>query len=77
MSRRDWLALVAVHSDAWLISVAFYYGAKLDANARQAHCGHSCNSTSDMSAVLESQAVLGTSAQAQIVPKYQLNAHLV
>ena len=35
MVRKDWLALVAVHSDAWLLSVAFYYGAKLDANARQ------------------------------------------
>ena len=34
MVRKDWLALVAVHSDAWLISVAFYYGAKLDATAR-------------------------------------------
>jgi hypothetical protein len=34
MVRKDWLALVAVHSDAWLMSVAFYYGAKLDANAR-------------------------------------------
>jgi len=37
MVRKDWLALVAVHSDAWLMSVAFYYGAKLDANARQAN----------------------------------------
>lgn len=37
MLKPDWLALVAVHSDAWLMSVAFYYGAKLDANARQAY----------------------------------------
>ena len=34
MVRKDWLALVAVHSDAWLMSVAFYYGAKLDASGR-------------------------------------------
>lgn len=34
MVRKDWLALVAVHSDAWLLSVAFYFGAKLDAAAR-------------------------------------------
>ena len=74
MSRRDWLALVAVHSDAWLISVAFYYGAKLDANARQAHFGHSYTSASDTSAVL---IVLTMSMQAQIVSKYQLNAYLV
>lgn len=28
MVERDWLALVAVHSDAWLLSVAFYFGAR-------------------------------------------------
>lgn len=32
--RKDWLALVAVHSDAWLMAVAFYYGAKFDASKR-------------------------------------------
>ncbi|KAK9835136.1 hypothetical protein WJX81_000522 [Elliptochloris bilobata] len=35
MQRSDWLALVAVHADSWLVSVAFYYGAKLDAAGRQ------------------------------------------
>lgn len=34
MSRKDWLALVAVHSDAWLMSVAFFYAVKLDATGR-------------------------------------------
>lgn len=34
MARKDWLALVAVHSDSWLYAVAFYYGAKLDAASR-------------------------------------------
>lgn len=34
MARKDWLALVAVHSDAWLMSVAFFYAVKLDANGR-------------------------------------------
>ena len=29
MEQKDWLRLVAAHSDAWLLSVAFYYGAKL------------------------------------------------
>ena len=29
MEKKDWLRLVAAHSDAWLVSVAFYYGAKL------------------------------------------------
>ncbi|XP_020675726.1 PHD finger protein ALFIN-LIKE 3 isoform X1 [Dendrobium catenatum] len=28
MREEDWLSLVAVHSDAWLISVAFYFGAR-------------------------------------------------
>jgi hypothetical protein len=34
MNRRDWLALVAVHSDSWLISVAFYYAARLNRSDR-------------------------------------------
>jgi len=39
--RKDWLALVAVHSDAWLMAVAFYYGAKFDARKRcvRTRCG--------------------------------------
>ncbi|XP_044502411.1 PHD finger protein ALFIN-LIKE 1-like isoform X1 [Mangifera indica] len=32
MNRRDWLSLVAVHTDSWLISVAFYLGARLNRN---------------------------------------------
>ncbi|KAL6638137.1 hypothetical protein ACP70R_025709 [Stipagrostis hirtigluma subsp. patula] len=35
MNRRDWLSLVAVHSDSWLISVAFFFGARLNANERK------------------------------------------
>ncbi|KAE8818560.1 Glutamate--tRNA ligase, chloroplastic/mitochondrial [Hordeum vulgare] len=34
MNRRDWLSLVAVHSDLWLLSVAFFFGAPLSANER-------------------------------------------
>lgn len=34
MRRNDWLALVAVHSDAWLMAVAFYYGAKFGPTER-------------------------------------------
>ncbi|MCO5566382.1 hypothetical protein L7F22_020059 [Adiantum nelumboides] len=30
MQRQDWLSLVAVHSDAWILSVAYYFGARLD-----------------------------------------------
>ncbi|GAB2291865.1 PHD finger protein ALFIN-LIKE 4 [Dionaea muscipula] len=28
MQSKDWLSLVAVHSDAWLLAVAFYFGAR-------------------------------------------------
>ncbi|RZB52861.1 PHD finger protein ALFIN-LIKE 1 isoform C [Glycine soja] len=35
MNRRDWLSLVAVHSDSWLVSVAFYLGARLNRNERK------------------------------------------
>ncbi|KAI5013567.1 PHD finger protein ALFIN-LIKE 2 isoform X1 [Hordeum vulgare subsp. vulgare] len=35
MHRRDWLSLVAVHSDSWLLSVAFFFGARLNANERK------------------------------------------
>lgn len=34
MNRRDWLSLIAVHSDCWLLSVAFYLGARLNRNER-------------------------------------------
>ena len=34
MQRRDWLSLVAVHSDSWLMAVAFFYAVKLDAAGR-------------------------------------------
>ncbi|KAK9161924.1 hypothetical protein Syun_002826 [Stephania yunnanensis] len=29
MPQKDWLSLVAVHSDAWLLAVAFYFAARL------------------------------------------------
>ncbi|XP_042458551.1 PHD finger protein ALFIN-LIKE 8-like [Zingiber officinale] len=32
MEESDWLALVAVHSDAWLLAVAFYFGARFGFN---------------------------------------------
>ena len=35
MKRGDWLALVAVHSDAWVMAVAFYYSAKFSADQRK------------------------------------------
>lgn len=38
MKRRDWLSLVAVHTDSWLLSVAFYFGARLNRNERYKCC---------------------------------------
>lgn len=37
MKKQDWLGLVAVHSDAWLLAVAFYFGARFgfDKNDRK------------------------------------------
>ncbi|XP_025879826.1 pHD finger protein ALFIN-LIKE 3 isoform X2 [Oryza sativa Japonica Group] len=35
MNRRDWLSLVAVHSDSWLVSVAFFFAARLNGNERK------------------------------------------
>ncbi|XP_068636641.1 PHD finger protein ALFIN-LIKE 1-like [Aristolochia californica] len=35
MNRKDWLSLVAVHSDSWLLSVAFYRGAQFLRNDRR------------------------------------------
>ncbi|KAJ9693943.1 hypothetical protein PVL29_009765 [Vitis rotundifolia] len=35
MNRKDWLSLVAVHSDSWLLSAAFYLGARLNRNERK------------------------------------------
>lgn len=34
MQRKDWLSLVAVHSDCWLLSVSSYFGARLNRNER-------------------------------------------
>lgn len=34
MNRQDWLSLIAVHSDSWLLSVSFYMGARLNRNER-------------------------------------------
>lgn len=28
MQEKDWLSLVAVHSDTWLLALAFYFGAR-------------------------------------------------
>ncbi|KAK9788296.1 hypothetical protein WJX73_004548 [Symbiochloris irregularis] len=47
MARKDWLRLVAAHSDAWLYSVCFFYGAKLRAPDR-AQLFHAMNQHSTL-----------------------------
>ena len=39
MQKKDWLGLVAVHSDAWLMALAFYKGARMDSEERCAEEG--------------------------------------
>ena len=34
MDRKDWLSLVALHSDSWLLSVAFYFAFRFGGNDR-------------------------------------------
>jgi hypothetical protein len=34
MQQKDWLALCAVHSDAWLMSILFFYAARFDDTGR-------------------------------------------
>lgn len=35
LDRRDWLSLVAVHSDVWLLAVSSFYAARFDKNERK------------------------------------------
>ena len=34
MEHKDWLSLIAVHSDSWLYAVAFYFCARFNRNDR-------------------------------------------
>ena len=38
MDEKDWLSLVAVHSDAWLLAVAFYFGARFGFDKESRYC---------------------------------------
>lgn len=46
MNEKDWLSLVAVHSDSWLLSVAYYFGARFafDKESRYFICSYYKNS---------------------------------
>jgi hypothetical protein len=34
MKRKDWISMVVVHSDAWMVSVAFFHGNHFNQNER-------------------------------------------
>lgn len=38
MAKTDWIVLIAVHSDAWLISLAFYFGARFGFDKADRYC---------------------------------------
>ncbi|XP_071717416.1 PHD finger protein ALFIN-LIKE 3-like [Rutidosis leptorrhynchoides] len=51
MPKKDWLSLVAVHSDAWLLSVAYYFGARFAFD--QSHRKRLFNMINDLPTVYE------------------------
>lgn len=40
MQEKDWLSLVAVHSDTWLLSLAFYFGARFAFDRTDRYISH-------------------------------------
>ncbi|PWA60123.1 hypothetical protein CTI12_AA385570 [Artemisia annua] len=51
MPEKDWLALVVVHGDAWLLSVAFYFGARFGFD--KADRKHLFNMINDLPTIFE------------------------
>ncbi|XP_057768202.1 PHD finger protein ALFIN-LIKE 4-like [Salvia miltiorrhiza] len=70
MQEKDWLALVAVHSDAWLLSVAFYFGARFgfDKAARK----RLFNMINDLPTIFE---VVTGAAKKQVKEKSSVSNH--
>lgn len=62
MARKDWLRLIAAHSDAWLYSVAFYYGAKLRPQER-AQVFHAMNQHNTLFEIISERHSKGKAAQ--------------
>ncbi|KAI5061913.1 hypothetical protein GOP47_0022452 [Adiantum capillus-veneris] len=61
MDRHDWLSLVAVHSDAWLLAVAFFYAARFDKGERKKLFGLISDLPSLYDVVMERKPVKGSS----------------
>ncbi|KAG6515622.1 hypothetical protein ZIOFF_026051 [Zingiber officinale] len=52
MEENDWLALVAVHSDSWLLAVAFYFAARFEFNKETSGFSDIASSGSKISLLL-------------------------
>ncbi|KAF8406845.1 hypothetical protein HHK36_005966 [Tetracentron sinense] len=70
MQEKDWLSLVAVHSDAWLLAVAFYFGARFgfDKNDRKCLFGM----VNDLPTIFE---VVTGAAKKQVKEKSSVSNH--
>ncbi|KAL4590185.1 hypothetical protein LXL04_003110 [Taraxacum kok-saghyz] len=71
MPEKDWLALVAVHGDAWLLAVAFYSGARFgfDKDYRK----RLFNMINDLPTIFE--VVYGSTAKKQVKDKSSVSNH--
>ncbi|KAK6911931.1 Alfin, N-terminal [Dillenia turbinata] len=70
MQEKDWLSLVAVHSDAWLLAVAFYFGARFGFD--KADRKRLFNMINDLPTIFE--VVTGT-AKKQVKEKSSVSNH--
>ncbi|KAF7814081.1 PHD finger protein ALFIN-LIKE 3 isoform X1 [Senna tora] len=70
MQEKDWLSLVAVHSDAWLLAIAFYFGARFGFD--RADRKRLFNMINDLPTIFE--VVTGT-AKKQVKEKSSVSNH--
>ncbi|GMH23343.1 hypothetical protein Nepgr_025186 [Nepenthes gracilis] len=70
MQVKDWLSLVAVHSDAWLLAVSFYFGARFGFDKADRKCLF--NMINDLPTIFE---VVTGSAKKQSKEKSSVSNH--
>ncbi|KAJ9538504.1 hypothetical protein OSB04_031237 [Centaurea solstitialis] len=70
MPEKDWLALVAVHGDAWLLAVAFYFGARFGFD--KADRKRLFNMINDLPTIFE---VVSGAAKKQVKEKSSVSNH--
>ncbi|KAE8678743.1 PHD finger protein ALFIN-LIKE 4 [Hibiscus syriacus] len=71
MQGKDWLALVAIHSDAWLLAVASYFGARLSID--KTNRKRLFNSIHDLPTIFE---IVTGSAKKQAKEKSSVSNHI-